>query len=116
MSSTNALPVVEAIVAGGGDADDVLRQVVAALHDTAGYAWAGVFFVEGDSVVLGPAAGAADPSRRLQVAVLWQEERVAELAADGAPEKDRSLLERVATLISGHCLVGWDTGGEPWES
>ncbi len=29
---------------------------------------------------------------------------------------DTESLERVAVLVSGHCLVGWDTGGEPWES
>jgi L-methionine (R)-S-oxide reductase len=29
-------------------------------------------------------------------------------------EEDRAFLERVATLISAHCLVGWDTGGVPW--
>ena len=27
---------------------------------------------------------------------------------------DRAFLERVATLISPYCLVGWDTGGEEW--
>ena len=27
---------------------------------------------------------------------------------------DRQFLERVAVLISPYCLVGWDTGGEPW--
>ena len=30
-------------------------------------------------------------------------------------DEDRALLERVATLISPHSLVGWDTGGEPWQ-
>jgi L-methionine (R)-S-oxide reductase len=30
-------------------------------------------------------------------------------------DKDRAFLERVAELISPHCLVGWDTGGESWE-
>ena len=30
-------------------------------------------------------------------------------------DEDRVLLERVAELISPHCLVGWDTGGEAWE-
>ena len=35
-----------------------------------------------------------------------------EPAAFGA--EDRAFLERVALLISPHCLVGWDTGGEPW--
>jgi L-methionine (R)-S-oxide reductase len=29
-------------------------------------------------------------------------------------EADRAYLERVALLISPHCLVGWDTGGVPW--
>jgi L-methionine (R)-S-oxide reductase len=29
-------------------------------------------------------------------------------------EDDRAFLERVALLISPHCLVGWDTGGVPW--
>ncbi len=27
---------------------------------------------------------------------------------------DRAFLERVATLISPHCLVAWDTGGVEW--
>jgi L-methionine (R)-S-oxide reductase len=27
---------------------------------------------------------------------------------------DREFLESVAVLISPYCLVGWDTGGEPW--
>ena len=34
-------------------------------------------------------------------------------AAFGDP--DRVFLEDVAALISPYCLVGWDTGGEPWE-
>jgi L-methionine (R)-S-oxide reductase len=29
-------------------------------------------------------------------------------------DADRAYLERVAVLISPHCLVGWDTGGVPW--
>jgi GAF domain-containing protein len=29
-------------------------------------------------------------------------------------EEDRAFLERVALLVSPHCLVGWDTGGVPW--
>ena len=28
--------------------------------------------------------------------------------------EDRAFLERVAVLISPHCLVGWNTGGVPW--
>lgn len=34
-------------------------------------------------------------------------------AAFGAD--DREFLERVATLISPHCLVAWDTGGVAWQ-
>jgi L-methionine (R)-S-oxide reductase len=30
-------------------------------------------------------------------------------------EADRRFLEHVAALVSPYCLVGWDTGGEPWE-
>jgi len=35
---------------------------------------------------------------------------------DGASAEDAAFLGRVAVLVSGHCLVGWDTAGEPWES
>lgn len=35
-------------------------------------------------------------------------------AAFGAD--DRTLLERVAVLISPHSLVAWDTGGVPWQA
>ena len=30
-------------------------------------------------------------------------------------DADRAFLERVALIISPHCLVGWDTMGEAWE-
>ena len=36
-----------------------------------------------------------------------------DLPAAFGPE-DKDLLERVALLISPHCLVAWDTGGERW--
>ena len=116
MSSTSgALEAIDRILNRGGDADDILRQVVAVLHDRAGYAWAGIFFLEDGELALGPHAGAPDESRRTTIPVMWQGDRVAELAVDDAPEEDRMLLERVAVLVSGHCLVGWDTGGESWE-
>ena len=35
-------------------------------------------------------------------------------AAFGAD--DKAFLERVAALISAHCLVGWDTGGMDWQA
>jgi hypothetical protein len=114
-SSDGALTSIERIVEEGGDADDILRRVVAALHDTAGYTWAGIYFVEDGELALGPEAGIPDDARRTRVPVTWQGDRVAELAVDGAHQEDGPLLERVATLVSGHCLVGWDTGGESWE-
>lgn len=115
-STTAALEAIDRILNRGGDADDVLRQVVATLRDRAGYAWAGILFVEEGDLQLGPEAGAPDPDRRATVPVTWQDARVAELAVDGAGDDDRPFLERVAVLVSAHCLVGWDTGGEPWES
>jgi hypothetical protein len=96
------------------DADEQLRQTVAGLAAREDCAWAGIFFVEEDSLVLGPEAGAADPERRTTVPVVWRETRVAELGADG--EIARAELETVAAEIADLCLVGWDTGGEVWQS
>jgi hypothetical protein len=107
------LGAIEAIVARGGDVDDVLRHVVAALVDEGGCAWAGILFAEEDELVLGPQAGSPDPGLRLQVPVVYEGSRVAELVVDGCD--DPTTLDRVARLIATHCLVGWDTAGEPWQ-
>ena len=115
-SNDETLEAVERILRSGADADDILRLVVRALHEQAGYAWAGIFFLEDGDLALGPQAGAPNEAQRTSLPVRWQGARVAELAIDDAPEEDRMFLERVALLVSGHCLVGWDTGGEPWES
>jgi hypothetical protein len=115
-TSSTALEAIDHILDRGGDADDVLRDVVAALHDRAGYTWAGIFFVEDGSLTLGPEAGTPNEANRTRTPVTWQGDRIAELAVDDAPEEDRKFLERVALLVSGHCLVGWDTGGESWEA
>ena len=104
---------IEEIVSGGGDADEVLRGVVDLLAGR--YGWAGIYFVEGGEFVLGPHAGTPNESARTQVPVTFQGDRIAELATDGVPEEDRSILRHAADLIAGHCLVGWDTGGEAWD-
>ncbi len=96
------------------DADEQLRQTVTELAARDGCTWAGIYFVEGDSLVLGPEAGTPDPERRTAVPVLWRDTRVAELAVDG--EVAAAELERVAAGIADLCLVGWDTGGEVWQS
>jgi len=96
------------------DADDLLRDAVSELAARDECTWAGVFFTEGDELVLGPQAGTPEPGRRVSVPVEWHGTRVAELAVDGSP--DQSELETVAARIADLCLVGWDTGGEVWES
>lgn len=96
------------------DADEQLRQAVAELAARDDCTWAGIFFVEDESLVLGPEAGAPDPAQRTAVPVLWRNTRVAELAADG--EVAAAELETVAVAIADLCLVGWDTGGQVWES
>ena len=96
------------------DVDEQLRQAVAELAAREDCRWAGIYFVEEGSLVLGPEAGVPDPARRTTVPVVWRDTPVAELAADG--EIDPAQLETVAARIADLCLVGWDTGGETWES
>jgi hypothetical protein len=96
------------------DADDLLRRTVADLAARNECSWAGIYFVEEDNLVLGPEAGTPEPERRTTIPVLWRDTRVAELAADG--DVDQSELESVAAGIADLCLVGWDTGGEMWQS
>jgi hypothetical protein len=96
------------------DADEQLRQTVSELAARADCRWAGIYFVEEEELVLGPEAGTPDPARRTAVPVVWRDTRVAELAADGAVGQTE--LEAIATRIADLCLVGWDTGGEEWES
>ena len=96
------------------DADEQLRQTVSELAAREGCSWAGIFFVEEDDLVLGPEAGEPDPERRTPVPVIWRDTRVAELAVDG--DVELAELEAVAERIADLCLVGWDTGGEVWQS
>jgi hypothetical protein len=115
-STAGALEAIGLILDRGGDADEVLREVVCALEERAGYAWVGILFAEDGDLRLGPQSGEPDAARRSSVDVTWKGARVAVLAVDGATPQDVAFLERVAVLVAGHCLVGWDTGGEPWES
>ena len=107
---TGALDAVERIVNRGGEADDVLRQVVDVLADL--YPYVSLWFVEEGGLVQGPFAGEATDAERYPIA--FQGTKVAELEA-AASDDDRAFLERVATLVSAHAMVGWDTGGERWE-
>jgi GAF domain-containing protein len=56
--SAAVLTEIEQVAAGGEDSDDILRRVVDLLHDRFdAYSWIGIYFVEGDELVLGPWRG-----------------------------------------------------------
>jgi hypothetical protein len=110
-----ALDAVERIINRGGDVDDVLRSVAAALLERIPHFMrVTIAFVEDGRLELGPDAGSGD-GEEIRSPVTFAGAPVAELivqrteAADDGP-----FLERVATLISPYCLVGWDTQGIPW--
>ena len=105
----DALAAVEAILARGGEADEVVREVVDALHAHLGR-FVRLRFVEGG----GPAAG--EEAETSGVPVRYGDAHVADLELGGElSAEDRELLERVAGLVAEHALVAWDTGGEAWE-
>jgi hypothetical protein len=111
-SRSGALAAVERALESGGEADDVLREVTAILHEQLGR-FVRISFVEADGLVPGPAAG--DETATTAFPITFQGNRVADLEAGGElSADDHALFERVATLISPHALVGWDTGGEEW--
>ena len=109
----SALKAVDRVVGDGGDADDVLRAVVAALAAEPEITWAGIEFLEAGELVLGPSAGLPDETRRRIAPIAYRGEPVGELVVDGVG--DQSSLEDVATRISEYVLLGWDTGGSAWE-
>jgi hypothetical protein len=109
------LGAVERILDRGGDADDLLRATVAALHEQLALSWAGISFVDQGRLVLGPSAG--EPGlEATRFPIRYEDQQVAELGVS-SPElsaEEAALLERVASLLGPYCLVGWDTGGEAW--
>ena len=108
-----ALAEIAALLETGDEPDDALRAVVEALV-AGGCAWAGILFVERGELTLGPEAGSPRAEARTRLPVSFQGTNVAELAADGCA--DPGVLAQVAALIAPYCLVGWDTGGIPWDA
>ena len=92
----------------------MLRAVVAALVDDGGCAWAGILFVENGELVLGPEAGAQRPEARIQVPVEFQGDASPSSSPTAATTRPRPRAASRAR-ISEWCLVGWDTGGVPWD-
>jgi putative methionine-R-sulfoxide reductase with GAF domain len=111
--SANALEAIAAIVERGDDADTILRETAEALTSEPGVTWTGIAFLEEGELQLGPSAGEPDESRRVRATVSYEGERVGELLVDGEIEAD--VLAGVAELMAPYVLIGWDTGGEPWE-
>jgi putative methionine-R-sulfoxide reductase with GAF domain len=116
-----ALEAVDRILNREPEADEVLRQVVATLHQRVdGYEWVGISFAEEGSNVLGPWRGErTDGASIHDQPVVYDGAQIATLSVAfgrgcAITEEDRAFLARVALLISLHCLVGWDTGGVPW--
>jgi hypothetical protein len=110
-----ALEAVERTINRGGEADDVLRTVVATVQERIPhYARVGIAFMEEGRLELGPEAGAGK-GEEVRSLVTFEGAPVAELVVHRTePADDEAFLERVATLISPYCLVGWDTRGVPW--
>jgi putative methionine-R-sulfoxide reductase with GAF domain len=115
VSGYAVLGAVERILGRGGDADDVLREVVDALRAEGEFDWVGISFFEKGAFVLGPSSGepSGEPAR---LPISYDGNVVAELGVvvSDLSAEDRALLERVAELLAPYCLVGWDTGGEAW--
>lgn len=106
----NAVEAVGRLIEQGSEADELLRGVVAILHER--YAWVGISFVEEGELVLGPSEG-EQTGEQVQIPISYDGQVVAELGVSG-DDQDRTSLDQVAELIAPYCLVGWDTGGEAW--
>jgi putative methionine-R-sulfoxide reductase with GAF domain len=112
-SHASALEEIQRLIEEGGEADELLRQVVAVLQPS--YSWVGIAFVEEGALVLGPSQGEQTTSP-VEIPISYDDKVVAELGVlgDDLDAGDLAFLEEVAQLISPYCLVGWDTGGETW--
>jgi hypothetical protein len=113
MNARVVLERVDRVLSGSDDPDDALRTTVRLLAEEPGITWAGIAFVDGGALTLGPGSGETDEPRRTRTPIVFQGETVGELWVDG--EADAAFLARVAELVSAHVLIGWDTGGETWE-
>jgi hypothetical protein len=110
---SGTLDELESLLDRSEDVDDALRDTVRLLAEEPDVSWAGVAFADEGALVLGPSAGEPAPERRLRAPVVFQGETVGELWVDG--DVDEAVLDRVASLIAAHVLIGWDIGGETWD-
>jgi hypothetical protein len=108
-----ALQRIASLLESTDEADDALRGVVEVLVAEPEVDWAAVAFLEEGTLTVGPVAGSEDSARRARTPITFAGDVVGELLVDGAA--DPVLLSTVAELIAPQVLIGWDTGGEPWE-
>lgn len=102
--SAGALEAIDRVLNRGGDADEVLRQVVAILAERGGCSYAAIAFVADDAHVAGPEVG--EPSDDTTgTPIVFQGTHLADLVV-APPDVDRTFLERVATVISAYCRTG----------
>jgi hypothetical protein len=99
---SGALEAVDRILNVGGRAEDVLRAVVAALHERAAYPGVAIRSAHGESAVAGQMP---DNPGASVFPVDYQGVHVADLLVAGPlAEEDERVLRRVAVLVSAHCL------------
>ena len=103
-----ALEALDRILNRGGNADDVLREVVRVLHER--YDYVAFRLMEGDGLGPGPSVGTR-PSAATTWPIVFQGTKVAELDVAPSAERDREFLERVTTIVSPYCLVAEGRGG-----
>jgi len=111
--SSRALDELDRVLREQKEADDILRSTVEVLTKEPGVTWAGIAFLEDGEAALGPSAGEPNEQLRTTIPIAYRGAQVGELWVDG--DIDRSLLERIAFLVSEYVLIGWDTRGEAWE-
>jgi acyl-CoA thioester hydrolase len=114
-TASGTVEAVERIVNREGEADEILRQTVAAIARRLG-TFCGVRFVEDGTMASGPSAG-GEATAGTVVPVSYDGVKVAEIVVGAAlGADDRAALDRIALLVSPYCLVGWDIGGETWRA
>jgi hypothetical protein len=96
-SSSGALEAVERILNRGGEPDEVLRQVVAALHERTG-AWVAIAFAS----EIGASAGGQKPQDYQRHPIAREGQTVAELWTNS--DADPALCARVAVIVSPYCV------------
>ena len=81
---SGALEAVDRILNRGGDPEEVVGAVLAALHERA-FAWIGVIRRDGNDLSVGAEAGERIAAPPLAAAVVWRRSQVAELWAQPHP-------------------------------